>query len=105
MLKLTVKHVIHGYVMTTQKGLSRKIFSLGFQKCMHFARKFSRGPQVHERVLMGLRIGICLENTAEKLILRSIIHLKVAATLPVFQGRAQLDYGNHIIKFCVESTC
>ena len=57
----SVKANSHGgnicvYVMTTQKDHSRKILSLGSQKCAHFAIKFRRGPQDQERAVFGLRI-------------------------------------------------
>ena len=44
------------YVMETQKGQSRKILSLGFQKSTHFTRKCGRVFQVQEKVLLVLRI-------------------------------------------------
>ena len=37
------------YVMTTKKGQSRKILSLGSQKCPHFAGKFNREPWDQEQ--------------------------------------------------------
>ena len=43
-------------IMTTQKGQSRKKISQRSYKFTHFARKFSRGLQVQDRVLLGLRI-------------------------------------------------
>ena len=45
---------------TTQKGQSRKKSAGDLKKIMHFARKFSRGPWVQERTLLGLSI---YENT------------------------------------------
>ena len=58
-------------------------------KVMYFARKFSRGPRVQERALLGLHIYLHLstyasiyisvsENTSKKL---HIVPLKVDATL------------------------
>ena len=44
------------YVMTTQKGQSRKILSLGSKTFAHFAGKFNRGLRVQERGLMKLHL-------------------------------------------------
>ena len=48
------------YIMTTQICQSCKIFSQESLKFIHFAGKFSRGPQVQKRVLLGL--CICLQE-------------------------------------------
>ena len=48
------------YIMTTQKGQSRKKINLGIMNLIKgiyaLCWKFSRGPQVQERALLGLRI-------------------------------------------------
>ena len=50
--------------MTAQKGQKSQDTQLGSLKFRHFAGKFSRGPRVQERALLGLRIH---ENTPKKL--------------------------------------
>ena len=65
---------------------------------MHFAGKFSRGPQVKERALLGL--GICLWEYTQK-----VVPLKVAAALISVQRRVQLEHSSHLVKVCVEVRC
>ena len=87
--------------MTTQKGQNWKKIDQGSYKFMHFDGKFSRGPWVQERVLLGLHISPW-EYT-----------LKVATSSPkkllqlylVVQQRPQLDHRSHIVKFGVVATC
>ena len=66
-------------VITTQKGQSHKILSLGSQTFMHFARKFSRGASGRRKSYWGF-VSV-FKNTPKKLILISIFPLKVAVTL------------------------
>ena len=56
---------------------------------MHFAEKFSRGPQVQEILLLEL-YSICFENTPKNL---------------VVQVRVQLERSSLIVKVGVEATC
>ena len=60
---------------------------------MHFARKFSQGPRVQERVKLGY-LSV-YENTIKKF---PQLYLAV-------QGRAQLEHSSHIVKVGVETTC
>ena len=56
---------------------------------MHFTGKFSRGPQVQERVVWSYVVS-AFENTTKNL---------------VVQGRVQLEHSSHIVKVGVEATC
>ena len=57
---------------------------------MHFAGKFSRGPQIQERVLLELHRVSVFENAPKNL---------------VVQGRVQLEHSSHIIKVVAKATC
>ena len=67
------------YVMTTQKDKSHKILSLGSQKFLHFAEKLAGDLKSRRERYWGY--VSTFEIIPEKLILKSIFPLKVAATL------------------------
>ena len=80
MLKLTVKQIIiRVYVMKTHKDLSHKILNLGSQKFTHFAENSAGGLKSRRERYWGY-VSV-FQNTLEKLILKSIFPLKIAATL------------------------
>ena len=84
------------YVMTTKKG-----------KAARYSARDLRILLIFQQGALGTRRECCLgyisifENTPEKLILKSIFPLKVAATL-VVQGRTQLEHINHMVKVAVK---
>ena len=88
-------------IMTTFFWPKPKENQLGILKISAFARKFSRGPQVQEKVLLGLCIYLW-EYTQ-----------KVAASSPeklpqlylVVQERVQLEHSRHIFRVGFKATC
>ena len=85
MFMLRVKQVIYETdITTTQKGQSQK----------------------KARILKNL--FILSENSAEDLrLMRALLMLHIYENAPnlVVQGRTQLEYSSHIVKFGVKATC
>ena len=102
-LRLTINQAgnMKVFLMPTQKDQGRKILSKGSQSLCIFARKFSRGSRVQEKVPLGFIY--VPENTSEKLVLKSIISL--TRLYKAVQGKAQPKDTSHIVKVGVEATC
>ena len=81
-------------IMTIQKGQNWKKINQGSYKFMHFDGKFSRGPWVQERVLLGLHIS--LWEYTQKVATSS--PKKLLQLYLVVQRRAQLEHRSHIVK-------
>ena len=87
------------YVMTTKKAKAARYSARDLKNLLILLENLAGALGTRRECCLGY-ISI-FENTPEKLILKSIFPLKVAATL-VVQGRTQLEHINHMVKVAVK---